>query len=57
MLAFSRYGRNLRKLLPARFRSELVETRLFFCLILAVVTMLAYQPVWNGGFIWDGDNL
>jgi hypothetical protein len=30
---------------------------LFFCLILAVVMMLAYQPVWNGGFIWDGDNL
>ena len=27
----------------------------FFCLILAVVTMLAYQPAWNGGFIWDDD--
>src|SRR5213079_1182655 len=26
-----------------------------FCLILAVVTMLAYQPAWNGGFIWDDD--
>jgi protein O-mannosyl-transferase len=25
----------------------------FFCLILAVVTLLAYQPAWNGGFIWD----
>src|SRR5437870_5592447 len=28
----------------------------FFCLILAVVTMLAYQPAWNGGFIWDDDS-
>src|SRR5437667_11751054 len=27
----------------------------FFCLILAVVTMLAYEPAWNGGFIWDDD--
>jgi protein O-mannosyl-transferase len=27
----------------------------FFCLILAVVTMLAYQPAWHGGFIWDDD--
>ena len=25
----------------------------FFCLILAVVTMLAYQPAWHGGFVWD----
>src|SRR5215468_8517541 len=27
----------------------------FFCLILAVVTIVAYQPAWNGGFIWDDD--
>jgi tetratricopeptide (TPR) repeat protein len=27
----------------------------FFCLILVVVTLLAYQPAWNGGFIWDDD--
>src|SRR5436309_11313725 len=27
-----------------------------FCLILAVVTMLAYQPVWHGGLLWDDDN-
>jgi len=27
----------------------------FFCLILAVVTMLAYQPAWQGGFVWDDD--
>jgi len=25
----------------------------FFCLILAVVTMLAYQPAWNGDLLWD----
>jgi Flp pilus assembly protein TadD len=25
----------------------------FFCLILAVITMLAYQPAWHGGFVWD----
>lgn len=28
----------------------------FFCLILAVVTMLAYQPAWQGGLLWDDDN-
>jgi len=27
----------------------------FFCLILAVVTMLAYQPAWQGGPLWDDD--
>src|SRR5438874_11565455 len=27
----------------------------FFCLILAVVTMLAYQPAWHGGLLWDDD--
>src|SRR5436189_627638 len=27
----------------------------FFCLILAVVTMLAYQPAWRGGLLWDDD--
>src|SRR6266699_1382148 len=27
----------------------------FFCLILAVVTMLAYQPAWHGGPLWDDD--
>jgi tetratricopeptide (TPR) repeat protein len=25
----------------------------FFCLILAIVTILAYQPAWHGGFVWD----
>ena len=25
----------------------------FFCLILAVVTLLAYQPAWNGSLLWD----
>ena len=28
----------------------------FFCLILAVVTILAYQPAWHGGLLWDDDN-
>ena len=27
----------------------------FFCLILAVITMLAYQPAWRGGILWDDD--
>ena len=28
----------------------------FFCLILAMVTILAYQPAWHGGLLWDDDN-
>src|SRR5882724_6945337 len=27
----------------------------FVCLILAVVTMLAYQPAWHGGVLWDDE--
>src|SRR5436190_7052745 len=27
----------------------------FFCLILAAVTMLAYEPAWHGGLVWDDD--
>jgi Flp pilus assembly protein TadD len=27
----------------------------FFCLILAVITMMAYQPSWHGGLLWDDD--
>jgi tetratricopeptide (TPR) repeat protein len=27
----------------------------FFCLVLAVVTMLAYHPAWHGGVLWDDD--
>jgi tetratricopeptide (TPR) repeat protein len=27
----------------------------FFGLLLAVVTIFAYRPAWNGGFIWDDD--
>ncbi len=30
---------------------------LFFRRILVVVTMLAYQLGWNGGFIWDDNNM
>jgi protein O-mannosyl-transferase len=26
-----------------------------FALVLAVVTILAYRPAWNGGFLWDDD--
>src|SRR6266480_1696126 len=28
----------------------------FFCLILAAFTILAYQPAWHGGLLWDDDN-
>src|SRR6266487_3555913 len=28
---------------------------LLFALILAAVTILAYQPAWNAGFLWDDD--
>lgn len=27
----------------------------FFCLLLAVVTMLAYHPAWHGGVLWDDE--
>src|SRR5882762_10317076 len=26
-----------------------------FALVLAAVTILAYRPAWNGGFLWDDD--
>src|SRR5206468_9323696 len=26
-----------------------------FCLVLAVITMLAYHPAWHGGVLWDDD--
>ena len=28
----------------------------FFCLILAAVTILAYNPAWHGQLLWDDDN-
>jgi Flp pilus assembly protein TadD len=27
-----------------------------FCLILAVITLMAYQPAWHGQLLWDDDN-
>ncbi len=29
---------------------------LFFVLLLASVTIFAYRPAWNGGFVWDDDD-
>jgi protein O-mannosyl-transferase len=26
-----------------------------FCLILAVITLLAYNPAWHGGLVWDDE--
>src|SRR2546430_10360269 len=26
-----------------------------FALVLAAVTIFAYRPAWNGGFLWDDD--
>ena len=28
----------------------------FFCLILALVTLMAYNPAWHGQLLWDDDN-
>jgi protein O-mannosyl-transferase len=41
---------------PARFHLPHRQTW-FVCLLLAVATFLAYQPVWHAGFIWDDDEL
>jgi len=27
----------------------------FFALVLAALTIFAYRPAWNGGFVWDDD--
>ena len=27
-----------------------------FVLLLALATLLAYQPIWHAGFIWDDDS-
>ena len=37
---------------------RLFSTRSWVCLfglLLAIVTIMAYRPAWNGGFIWDDD--
>src|SRR6266513_4045786 len=49
-------------LIPASFMQEIAR-RLFsrpsraciFALMLIAVTIFAYRPAWNGGFIWDDD--
>jgi protein O-mannosyl-transferase len=28
----------------------------WFCLFIVLITLLAYQPVWHAGFIWDDDD-
>lgn len=39
-----------KRLFRAHFRT------LFFGLLLAGVTIFAYRPAWNGGFLWDDDD-
>ena len=34
-----------------------VDMSWLFAFILVVVTILAYQPVWHAGFVWDDDAL
>jgi tetratricopeptide (TPR) repeat protein len=41
---------------PVRFHLPHRQTWLI-CLLLAVATFLAYQPVWHAGFVWDDDEL
>jgi protein O-mannosyl-transferase len=36
-------------------KSRLAHRRWLLALVLAVVTFVAYQPVWHAGFIWDDD--
>src|SRR5438270_13403916 len=42
------YG-NARRIFSSRARA------LIFAVVLAAVTTFAYQPAWNGGFLWDDD--
>jgi len=50
-------------MIPGSFMHEIVK-RLFslrgraciFALLLAAVTIFAYRPAWNGGFLWDDDD-
>jgi protein O-mannosyl-transferase len=38
------------RLFPSRRRAFI------FALVLAALTILVYQPAWNGGFLWDDDD-
>ncbi len=40
---------------PTKVRSTSHGRIVVFGLILAAVTIFAYRPAWNGGFIWDDD--
>jgi tetratricopeptide (TPR) repeat protein len=40
------------RLTPVAWRKDWL-----FCLLLLAVTIIAYQPVWHAGFIWDDDVL
>ena len=40
---------------PGKVRSTSHGRIVIFGLILAAVTIFAYQPAWNGAFIWDDD--
>jgi len=38
-----------------KFGNRIAMRTIFLALLLSGLTILAYRPVWNGGFIWDDD--